>query len=503
MSDPVFKLQFDPVIKQVLAITRDWLASRNIQAYIVGGMVRDLVLGRPTMDIDIAVEGDALVVGKDMAPVFQAKAVVLDDVNRVVRLVPQGAGESGKWQIDISAIEKDLDTDLSRRDFRLNAMAIDLRGTTFESGNSIPVGISDPLGGLEDIKQKRIRAVNEGVFAVDSIRLLRAMRLSAELGFTVAADTETLIRRDKGFITDTAGERIREELLRLLRLNGTDKTFGYMQELGLLTAIIPELEPAIGLVQPREHVWDVFNHSLKSIAALDFLLRCGEWPYAGADVLQDVPWNEELESYFSSAVSVFSTRRELLKMAALLHDIAKPQTRTITSNGRTRFFGHPQQGGPVALAIMQRLRFSVRESRLVETVVREHLRPVQMGNDAVPTPRAVYRYFRDVGDASLDTLYFSLADHLAARGQDLDLTNWRWHVNMVAYMLAESAADKNVVKPVRLIDGYDLQRVLGLQPGPEIGRMLECVREAQAAGDIVNREDALVYIKKLMEQEKK
>jgi poly(A) polymerase len=502
MPNPIINLNFSPAIRQILLRLKDWLASRNIPAYIVGGMVRDLLLGRSTADIDITVASDVLALSGDLAAALSAKAVVLDEANRIVRLVPYHAEEAGQWHVDLSTIEKNLDTDLARRDFRLNAMAIDLGTLALEGGNSVPVSIIDPLGGMDDIKKKYIHAVNAGVFAIDGIRLLRVMRLSAELGFAIDADTESLIRRDRDFITDMAGERIREELLRLLRPGGTHETLRYMQELGLLTTIIPELEPSIGLMQPKEHAWDVFNHSLKSIEALDFLLRRGGWPYTDASVLQDVPWNTELERYFASSVSAFSTRHELIKMAALLHDIAKPQTKTITSSGRTRFFGHPQLGAPVALAIMQRLRFSVKETRLVETVVREHLRPVQMGKETVPTTRAVYRYFRDVGDAALDTLFFSLADHLAARGPELDLTNWRWHANIVAYMLAESAAEKKVVKPDKLIDGDDLQQNCGLFPGPEIGRLLESVREAQAAGEVITRKEALSYIKKLIGQGK-
>lgn len=503
MSNTVIDLQISPENLSILLRTQTWLMAQELQAYIVGGMVRDLVLGRDTADIDIAVAGDVLSLGDAMASALGAKAVVLDAVNRIVRLVSRDREDYSGWHIDLSTVRDNLQADLAKRDFTIDAMAIDLNTVVLGNGNPVRAAIIDPWLGLEDIKQKQLRAVDAAIFTADPIRLLRVMRLAAELKFTVSEETEALIRRDAGFIGHAAGERIREELLRLLRLTSADEILVYMQKLGLLTAIIPELEATIGVIQPREHAWDVFNHSLKSIAALDFLVRRGEWPYADSSVLQYVPWNEALEAYFRSPVSALSTHYELLKIAALLHDIAKPQTRVITDSGRIRFFGHPQQGALITLAIMQRLRFSVRELRLVETVVREHLRPVQMGTGELPTRKAVYRYFRDVGDAAIDTLYFSLADHLAARGPDLDLTNWRGHANMVTYMLTESSSEKRVVKPVRLIDGYDLQQELGLQAGPEIGRLLECVREAQAAGEIDNREEALAFIKKLMEQGKK
>lgn len=483
----------------VLARLQATLAARRIQAYIVGGLVRDLVLGRPTMDIDVAVVTDALVLAEDLATALKAKAVVLDEVNGVVRLLPRE--RDGEWQIDLSAIQGGLETDLARRDFTLDALAIDLGRLPLDSADSsMTVAIIDPMGGLSDIRNRVIRAVSHDVFIADGARLLRAVRLAAEMGFTISADTEALIRRDHLLIGAVAGERVREELLRLLSLTGTDETMAYMQELGLLTTLIPELEPSLGLEQPKEHTWDVFYHSLKSVAALDFLLRRGDWRYTPRSVLDDVPWNDELERHFEERLSPLGTHRVLTKLAALLHDVAKPQTRAVSPSGRTRFFGHPQQGAPIAAAIAERLRLSGREVWLVEAIVRHHLRPVQVSHEGEPTRRAVYRYFRDVGDAAVDTLFFSLADHLATRGPELDLTNWRAHASIVAYMLAGRAAPE-VVSPARLIDGYDLQEVFGLKPGPRIGDLLEAVREAQAEGEVSDREDALAYLRRLLARE--
>jgi poly(A) polymerase len=330
---------------------------------------------------------------------------------------------------------------------------------------------------------------------------MRAVRLSAELGFKPDAATETRIIRDSHLINRAAGERVREELLSLFRLSGSDEHLDYMYKTGLLPALIPELEASVGLVQPTEHAWDVFHHSLKSIAALDFILRRGHWPYAGASVLDDIPWNEQLEAYFASPVSHGSTRREIIKMAALLHDIAKPQTRTLTDSGRIRFFGHPQQGAPLAASILRRLRFSQREVRMAEIIVGQHLRPVQLGTGDQPTPRAAYRYYRDLEEAAVDTLYFSLADHLAARGPELDLTNWRWHANMVACLLAAGETRQDIVAPVKLVDGHDLCK-LGLNAGPRTGQILETIREAQAAGEVTSREGALELANMLIRQGK-
>jgi poly(A) polymerase len=272
--------------------------------------------------------------------------------------------------------------------------------------------------------------------------------------------------------------------------------------MGLLTALIPELAETKGVEQPREHQWDVFNHSVKVVDAADFILRKGGWQYAGGEVLDYIPWSAELAEHFELKVSSGSNRRLLLKLAALLHDIAKPQTKMVNAQGRTRFHGHPRQGAPIAAAILERLRFSNKEVKLVEAIVRHHLRPVQTSHEELPTGRAIYRYFRDTGDAAIDTLFFSLADHLATRGADLDMTSWQQHTAIVEYILTQHSKQKNEAAPPKLVSGHDLIRNFNLKPGPEIGRVLEAIREAHACREITTRDEALAYADRLLSSKK-
>jgi len=160
-----------------------------------------------------------------------------------------------------------------------------------------------------------------------------------------------------------------------------------------------------------------------------------------------------------------------------------------------RFLGHADKGAVIASGILERLRFSAKEIKLVEIVVRHHLRPMQMSHEGLPSSRAIYRYFRDTGDAGIDTLFLSLADHLATRGPRLNLAHWQEHVQIVEYILAQRFQEKSVVVPPKLIDGHDLINIFGVSPGPGIGKLLEAVREAQASGEITTREEALAYIR--------
>ena len=166
------------------------------------------------------------------------------------------------------------------------------------------------------------------------------------------------------------------------------------------------------------------------------MLRQGQWRYTSAGVLEAVPWSEKLRQHFSTEVGNGSTHASLLKLAGLLHDIAKPETKIIADN-RMRFFGHTEQGANIAAGILERLRFSNKEIRLVEVMVRYHLRPTQMSHEGMPSQRAIYRYFRDTGLAGVDVLFLSLADHLAARGPDLDIEEWRGHAGQVNYILMD------------------------------------------------------------------
>ena len=186
----------------------------------------------------------------------------------------------------------------------------------------------------------------------------------------------------------------------------------------------------------------------------------------------------------------------MLKLAALLHDIAKPQTRTIDATGRTRFLGHPVLGASMADDILERMRLSNMGKDMVHGMVENHLRPLQMSQDGeLPTPRAVYRYFRDVGDVAIDTLYLSLADHLAARGPDLDMEGWRRHADIVTHILEVGTHQQTPEKMPRLVTGHDLMQEFSLSPGPHLGLLLDEVNEAQASGVVSTRDEALDLVR--------
>jgi poly(A) polymerase len=354
----------------------------------------------------------------------------------------------------------------------------------------------DPFSGRHDLRDKIVRRVSENVFETDAARLLRAARLSAELDFTIESETESLIRHYCQTVTEVPGERIREELLRLLALPRASYYIRYLDELGLLLALVPELAESKGVEQPTVHFWDVFDHSLQTVAAVEFLLRENDWEYGNEDMLSTAPWSETMDRHLSQEVSTGSNHKALLKLGALLHDIAKPMTKSIDDTGRARFLGHTKQGAAMTAGVLERLRFSNREVSLVESLVYHHLRPAQMANGELPTQRAIYRYFRDVGEAGIDVLFLALADYLASRGPLASMEEWGNHCQLMNYILAEHDKQQAEILPVKLIDGDDIMDKFDLAPGPLVGRLLAIVNEAHASRELSTREEALALVQK-------
>ncbi|APV45395.1 poly(A) polymerase [Dehalogenimonas formicexedens] len=467
-------------------------AGRGERVSIVGGFIRDTLLGRPVKDLDLAVEGDAGAFSGALAAKLGATMFVLHQEAGMYRInLAAGAFD----QIDVTMVDGTLADDLMRRDFTADAMAAPLTIPEL-TGNRL--AIIDPANGLADTRNLILRAVSPGVFQSDPARLLRGVRLSAELGFAIEPETEKLIAENAALCQNVAGERTREDLVKLFSLPSMDSVVDYLDRLGLLTRIFPELEPSRGVDQPIEHAWDVLGHQFKTVQSLDWVLRRGPWNYAPVEAQKLIPWTKTVQNYFESTVNSGACRTALTRLAALIHDIAKPETKTLAPNGRVRFYGHPGRGAETAVSMLTRLRFSQKEIKFIAAMVELHMRPTQMGPDSIqPTPRAVYRFNRDAGDAAVATLYLSLADHLAARGPTLQLDNFAEHVKIVTYVLSERDRQQ-AEAPDRLIDGNDLQSRFGLKPGPELGRILEELAEARATGEISTHEEGLELAERLI-----
>jgi putative nucleotidyltransferase with HDIG domain len=289
--------------------------------------------------------------------------------------------------------------------------------------------------------------------------------------------------------------------------------------LGILTLLIPELEPLRRLEQPPPHHQDVFDHSLATVEGLETIFTYlslmvdrdqqsraekgmpeGEvWDYLG-DALS--PFAGQMLAHLKQKVVDERSRLMLLKLAGLLHDLGKATTAKLDKKGRIRFFSHQVEGVALAARILRRLRFGNREVRLVQTVIRHHMRPLQLAQQEKVTRRAIYRFFKDTGGMGVDVLLHSLGDNLAVWHPGQDLAEWRRLFDTVGLLLSKYYDEYDeVIGPPPLISGRDLISRLGMEPGPAIGRLLRTVQEAQATGEVATREEALRLAESLLAEE--
>jgi poly(A) polymerase len=481
---------------ELLGRLRAHYAPLGIDAYLLGGFIRDMLLHRVSYDIDLAVSGDAEEQAHGIALATGGTFVPLDHergIYRVAAIIP----DDGRWTVDIATLQGNIDDDLRRRDFTVDALAVPLADT------GVPYGdwpIIDPTGGLNDLASKTLRLTGPDVLAADPLRLIRAVRIAVQTGFDIEPETADAVREQVSLISTVSAERVREELLTILSLPGVWRSVELLDTLGLMDEILPELTPARGVEQPKEHHWDVFEHSLHCTEFAEQVLDPEFRRTNPAGKL--IPWSSWLTEYFDEEYADGHTRATYLKLAALLHDVAKPETKALQPDGRVRFLGHPVKGAATTKKILKRLRASSKASEAVRVMVDQHLRPSQLAQKGeMPTSRAVYRYYRDVGDVAVDTLYLCMADYLAARGPDIDLEDWGRHCERMGFTLQEKHVQEAPERRQRLLTGHDLMALFNLSPGPELQPLLEMVQEAHAAGEANTKEEALTMVSQALGKE--
>ncbi|MDD5657516.1 MAG: HD domain-containing protein [Elusimicrobia bacterium] len=474
--------------------------------YLVGGALRDVWLGRPLLDLDLAARGARAGAGA-LARRLRAACVPLDEEQGVYRLVLRGAGPIA--QLDISELQgADIIQDLARRDFTVDALALPIApGLRAEIS---PAALLDPRGGLADLAAGRLRCESEEILKADPLRLLRAFRLGAQLGFSIEPATLRLLRRLRSRVRQPAAERIGAELSLLLSEPGCGRWIRLMDETGVLTALFEDLEPSRQCAQCYYGKGGVLEHTLAVIDRLDFML-------ANLDrVFPDTarPLSEALGGRLRPGPS-----RAALMLAALLHDVSKPETaRRI--GGRLRFFGHDEAGARRAARLLKDLRFPNDTVDTVSAVIAQHLRPGNLAAGGALTDKAVYRLFRDLGEQALPLLLVCWADHASylparrlepllkaaaeppdgaglAAVRPAEARKTVSHLRVVGELLRRHFESGRKTVPERMLDGHAVMRLLNIPPGPRVGAVLERLREAQAEGLVRSRRQAVEFVKRL------
>ena len=489
-------MSLDPLNRQIMAQIQAALPAET-SAYLVGGAVRDLLLNRVSHDLDFVTPKDAIAISRSVANSLRGGFFTLDPERETGRVILT-TEENQRYYLDFASFRgPDLESDLRGRDFTINAMALDVRE---------PEALIDPLGGAKDLHARRLRPCSPSSFEDDPLRILRCVRQAFELELRIMSETRRLLGSALPGLSKVSPERLRDELFRILEARKPVAALRSLDILGALPYILPELEALKGVTQPVPHIDDVWMHTFNVTQKLADLLDLLQPEYDGDSAanwimglvsLRIGRYREQLKAHLTEALNPDRSLRGLLLLAALYHDVGKPATRRIEEDGRLRFLEHEQLGAQMVHQRGVQLHLSNSEIERLTTIVRQHMRPLLLAHSgALPTRRAIYRFFRATGPAGVDICLLALADTLATYGPGLPQDTWTQHLDVTRTLLEawwEQPEEK--IAPPALLNGRDLIEIFDLAPGPEIGRLLEEIREAQATGEIKERTEALDYVR--------
>ncbi len=450
------------------------LAALEGEAYLVGGAVRDRLLGRPTSDYDVVVAGPPRPVARALARALRAHVFELSEGWGAWRVVDRGR----RWQIDIIGLHPGgLEVDLAQRDLTVNAIAEPAAGGE----------LVDPFAGRGDLAARRLRMVGAGAFAADPLRVMRLARMACELDFAVDPNTARAAGASASALGAVSPERVFSELRRVLVSDRPLAGLRLLDQIGATAAVLPELRALDGVRQSHYHHLDVLAHTEAVLEAAVGLERDPEAWFPGQGAA--------LEAFMRQPLANELTRWGALRFGALFHDIAKPQTRAVSAEGRTTFFDHDVQGATLADAVLGRLRASQRLRGHVAALARHHLRLGFLVHEAPLARRAVYRYLRDSAPVEVDVTVLSVADRVATQGRGAEEATQR-HLALARTLLAEALRwqDEPPTPPLR---GDELVKELGLRRGPHIGMLLGELEEASYAGEISSHEEAIARARAL------
>jgi len=475
----------------------------GVKIYLTGGFVRDLLLSRESQDVDFLVTKEVHNVANKVASLLKGHVVVLDRNLGIYRVVIKV--NSVDFYLDFQKIRgKEIKEHINYQDFTINSISMKLddflvlRSALFALSQKrrscyavLKKYIIDHAGGVSDIKNKLIRHITNEIFDIDPLRMLRAYRFAAQLGFKIAHETIKLIENKKSLVDRTSGERIRDELFKILSSTSSFNIIESMDNVGLLEMLFPEISVMKGSVREfYYHPKGLWQHSLTTLKEMEVIF---------SKLHRMFPrWHSAIKVHLEEKLTSCASRAALLKFVSLFHDVGKPYTAQYIDN-RMRFFGHERRGAELICGAMRRLKMSNVEMRTVKNIILSHMRPGSLASGVV-TERAVYRFFRDIGEKDgLDVLLLSLADRYSykhVRGVQKKKDIYR-HKEVVYKILDTYYTSRERVIPPRIISGYDVMKICGVEEGPLVGKILKLVEEKQSSGEIKDRTDAINFLEKI------
>ncbi len=458
------KIKSDTILSKILS-------NFDNEIYLVGGTVRNYYMGLESTDRDIVVmDEDARSFSVKLAELLNATFVPLDEENKIYRLVLKDKVN----YIDVTnPVGDSIEKDLMRRDLTINAIAVNIR-----NGELIDIS-----GGVTDIKNKCLNYVNELNFVDDPLRLLRIYRFQALFGFELAPEAVNAVCKYANLIHKPAVERINHEIMALFSGKYADKTLENMNKTWILEEIFPFVTELKRVPPNSHHHLDLFHHSIETVKQVQIL-----YDNASDDV------KEHLDKVDFGGFS----RLAHLKLAAFMHDIGKFSTWTI-EDGKHRFIKHDDVGAKLAVKFLKKLHFSNKQIDYISTMVKYHIYPSHVMNAPQITEKIMMRFVRKMGDNSIDDIILAQADRLSARGPEITDEVVERNITYLNMLLKFYLEARETLKPLpKLLSGNDVMKILDIKPSKKLGEIMDALHEAQLSGEVITKEHAVEFVKKLV-----
>jgi putative nucleotidyltransferase with HDIG domain len=441
----------------------------DIKIWIVGGTIRDFLLNKECFDTDYVISGmKAFDFAKIIADKVEGFFVPLDEQYDIARVVMPDK----KTTLDFAAaLEGDIYKDLQRRDFSINAMAFSLNTNEF----------IDLFNGVEDLKNGLIKLIAEKNITDDPLRILRAYRCAAQFGFNIEENTLSILKKHQHLINNVAIERVKAELIKFFEGDFSAENLFLMKENGFLFEIFPIMKDQLKVPSNLHHHLPLIDHSIETVRQTGLIIKTlPEW----------------IKQHLSEEIVLGISRLALLKIAALLHDVGKPNTWEIDQDGRHRFIKHEEIGSEIVLPILKKMTFSKTSIKIIEKLIKFHLYPSQILKEETVTGKSELRFYRRIEKEVPELIIIAMADRLSARGPEISDEIVNKNINGLNWLLTRyNELSESAISIPKLLSGNEVMSILNVPRGVKVGIVIKALHEAQINGEVNDYEQAKTFVK--------
>ncbi|QSZ27430.1 HD domain-containing protein [Aceticella autotrophica] len=449
------------------------------KVYIVGGTLRDKILKKEINDYDFAVEGDASQVAKIAAEKLGGTYVPYGQDKGTYRVVVKDI------IMDFSSLKgNDIYEDLLHRDFTINAMALRLNDY-FEVKCII-----DPFGGMRDLWDKKIRCVGIRTFPEDPLRMLRAIRFSAVLRFNIDEKTKLRIKENAKLISNISSERIMYEIYTILKVKNSYQYLRMIDDLTLMDYIFPEVKEMKEMGKCYYHLLNAWHNSIKTVEEYEIIIEYLKFPKG---IL------ETISEYLNRELSAGNKIKDVLKLAALFHEIGKTKSIYIDTKNRIHFYHHDKRGGEILSSLTKRMKMGKKEALLIKKMVLYHVQPFIIYTKGFSN-KQIFKLFSDLEDNSIGCLLLSQADVAACKNSINRTKDAERYRNFILQMFRKYMIFKETEEP--LLSALDIIGNFDLKDNKILGQILYEIRKNRFYGEIEDKNDAIRFVEERMKIEK-